>query len=185
MNTVDFNCTPSSRSPIDNKRKSQESRIRKMTKTQQPLIYRNEGSLEGSPAVKTYKHTPRLNIDNKIALFESHAQATQEMRRVTKRATQVPITTTDPSMVIVDKELPKQGSRTTSNPRDQKLTTFKAELNKKIQYLDTVVQKAVSQLQVPSQINTSQSKIDQKWAKNKRLNNKTMQNTVQSIMERR
>ena len=52
--------------------------------------------------MKTYKHTPRLNIDNKIALFESHAQATQEMRRVTKRSTQVPIAATDPGMFIVN-----------------------------------------------------------------------------------
>ena len=149
MNSVDFHCTPSPQittpqlansNSIDNKKKSQESRLKKIAKIQQPLIYRNNGSLEGSPTVKTYKHTPRLNIDNKIALFESHAQATQEMRRVTKRATQVPIAATDPAMVVINKEL-KQGSRTSSNPRgDQKMTTFKANLNKKIQYLDTVVQ---------------------------------------------
>ena len=43
-----------------------------MPKIAAPVIFRASGQ-EESPIMKSYKHTAKLNIDNKIALFENHA----------------------------------------------------------------------------------------------------------------
>ena len=59
-----------------------------MTKVAAPVIYRAtippqilETQEKESMSLRTVKHTPTLNIDNKIALFENHAQATKDQRR--------------------------------------------------------------------------------------------------------
>ena len=59
-----------------------------MSKGAPPVIYRAtippqilETTEKESLSLKTVKHTPTLNIDNKIALFENHAQATKDQRR--------------------------------------------------------------------------------------------------------
>ena len=41
--------------------------------------------------MKTYKHTPKLKIENKIAIFETHAAAQRDTRRHVQKSMFQPI----------------------------------------------------------------------------------------------
>ena len=60
---------------------------KQMSKVAPPVIYRAivppqiaANAERDSPTLRTFKHTPTLSIDNKIALFESHAQVSKDRR---------------------------------------------------------------------------------------------------------
>ena len=63
-----------------------------MSKRKGPIIYREDDSPfktksiektnSESPTMKAYRHEPRLNIENKIAIFEGMAKVSRDQRRV-------------------------------------------------------------------------------------------------------